>query len=125
MSKEKREQTKAARIARLRQANAARRAAGLPNGRPRGSPNKLTTLMHEGLQYVYNELGGHDAFAAWARKHPSQLYALLPKSILREREANAVGTDATVIINDGSRPVFEERQAIDFVAPERSDGEGH
>src|SRR5688572_6269843 len=108
---------------------ARRRAAGLPIGRPKGSPNKLTTVMRDALLHAYHEIGGGEAFVAWARKHPSKFYALLVKSIAREREPKAEGTGVQVFIRTANgmvpverrRSVFDEGQVIDVDAPEGND----
>jgi hypothetical protein len=110
---------------------ARRRAAGLPIGRPKGSPNKLTTVMREALLHAYDEIGGQEAFVAWARKHPSKFYALLFKAIAREREPKAPDPTVEVFIQTASgmvpverrRSMFDDDQVIDVDAPERSEGE--
>jgi hypothetical protein len=98
-------------VMRLRRANATRKAAGLPIGRPKGSPNKVTAAVREGLLYVYNDLGGHEGFATWARKHRAAFYHLMFKVIPKEREANALGTGVQIFIQtaDEMRPVIDVR----------------
>jgi hypothetical protein len=96
-----------------RAANAARKAAGLPIGRPRGSPNKLTQHVRDAVLRAYDEIGGHEAFATWARKHRTQFYGLMVKLAPKEREVNSLGTG--IVINVGSasdmRPVIEVQGA--------------
>lgn len=35
-------------------------------GRKKGTPNKTTAAVKEAIQFVYEELGGNDAFVKWA-----------------------------------------------------------
>ena len=89
----------------------ARKAAGLPIGRPRGTPNKLTAKARAALIETFDEIGGVEALSAWARKHRAAFYAIFFKGVPREREANALGTGVTIVVGDG-RPVID-------VTPER------
>lgn len=94
-------------------ANVARKASGLPVGRPRGSVNKLTSTTRKALLEVFENLGGVEGMTKWARKHQTQFYALLVKATPKEREANSLGTG--IVINVGSaadmRPVIEIQRA--------------
>ena len=46
----------------------ARVGSGLPGpGRPAGLPNRLTTAFREAVRAVYEDIGGNEAFAKWAR----------------------------------------------------------
>lgn len=119
------EKTRESPVARLQRANAARRAAGLPIGRPKGTPNTLTAVVRGALTHAFHALGGHEAFAAWAREHPSQFYGLLLKGVPKEREANTIGTGVQIFIQDGGgyRPVVNERRVLDDVASEWTDDE--
>jgi hypothetical protein len=114
----------------MRAANERRKAQGLPIGRPKGTPNKLTAVMRNGLLHVYRALGGDEGFERWARKHPGQFYALMAKGTPREREANALGTGVTVILSsiaemraEAERAVAAERAVIDATPASVADGE--
>lgn len=93
----------------MRKANAERKAAGLPIGRPKGVPNKLTALVRGELMAVYEEIGGREGFVKWAKGHRTQFYNLLARAAPREREANSLGTG--IVINVGAatelQPVIE------------------
>jgi hypothetical protein len=72
-------------------------------------PNKLTQHVRTAVLKVYEDLGGHEGFARWAKKHPTQFYGLMVKLAPKEREANSLGTG--IVINVGSaadmRPVID------------------
>lgn len=50
-------------------------------GRPKGSPNKVTTSMKEAFREAFDELGGSPALAKWAKANPTEFYKLSSKLI--------------------------------------------
>lgn len=62
-------------------------------GRRRGTPNRFTAQFRDALRIVYDEIGGHEAFAAWARENRGDFYRimskLLPAEVARPREESA------------------------------------
>lgn len=54
-------------------------------GRVAGTPNKTTIEVKEALEFAFDEIGGKEKFAEWARSKPELFYALwvklLPKDI--------------------------------------------
>jgi hypothetical protein len=66
--------------------------AGKPKtgGRLPGTPNRLTGAFREAVLRVYNGLGGHAAFLAWARENQTEYYKiaarLIPTEIHQEED---------------------------------------
>lgn len=50
-------------------------------GRPKGTPNKLTTSMRAAFQEAFDGMGGVDALIEWGKKNPGQFYPLASKLI--------------------------------------------
>lgn len=70
------------------------------SGRQAGSPNKITTAFKDAVRIVYDDIGGHPAFAAWARENPTEFYRIAARLIPAEvnvREDRAI----TVVIQRG------------------------
>lgn len=57
-------------------------------GRQRGTPNKITTVFKDAVRTVYEDIGGHAAFAEWARANPSDFYRIAAKLIPTEAPAS-------------------------------------
>ncbi len=60
-------------------------------GRPKGSPNKVSASVKESIMCVYEDLGGRQGLAAWAKSHPNnkaKLYEwwarMAPKEIVAD-----------------------------------------
>ena len=53
-------------------------------GRQAGTPNKITAQFKEAVQIVYEDIGGHAAFAAWARENPGDFYRIAARLIPTE-----------------------------------------
>ena len=95
MSTEKQQETSGQRLVRI---NAERRAAGLPVGRPKGTPNKLTNVARGAVLDVFNRMGGADGLLRWAEAEPTSFYSAFLKLIPKEVEANAAGHGIQVIV---------------------------
>lgn len=50
-------------------------------GRQFGAPNRLTGAFREAVPYVYNGLGGHQAFLEWAQENPTEYYRIAARLI--------------------------------------------
>jgi hypothetical protein len=50
-------------------------------GRKAGVPNKLTGQFREAVQYVYDDIGGHQAFSQWANDNPTEFYKIASRLI--------------------------------------------
>lgn len=67
-------------------------------GRQSGTPNRLTGAFREAVLNVYNNLGGHAAFLAWARENPTEYYRIAARLIPVELRQE-VDTKVTVILH--------------------------
>jgi hypothetical protein len=118
MDAQEAETIKAKRTAHLHAANRLRKAAGLPVGRQRGTPNKLTAVARNALLQAFEDIGGSEALAHWGRTHRAAFYALFFKSIPKEREANAIGTGVQIIIGS-----FADAPRVIDVTPAEPDAD--
>lgn len=50
-------------------------------GRTRGTPNKVTTSVKEGLTLAYVTIGGDQAFASWAQENQTEFYKIWSKML--------------------------------------------
>ena len=74
-------------------------AAGYKTGgRQAGTPNKVTTAFKDAVRIVYEDIGGHSAFAGWARENPTEFYRIAARLIPTEIATHG-DTGITVIIN--------------------------
>ncbi len=53
-------------------------------GRQAGTANKVTTAFKTAVQIVYEDIGGHKAFAEWARENPGDFYRIASRLIPTE-----------------------------------------
>lgn len=64
-------------------------AKGLKTGgRQKGTPNKMTSRVKEALEKVYDEIGGDEAFAEWARTDRTEFYKLFVRLLPKDVNAN-------------------------------------
>ena len=66
-------------------------------GRQKGTPNKITTAFKDAVRIVYEDIGGHKAFAAWARENPTEFYKIAARLIPTEITARS-DNNLTVVI---------------------------
>ena len=66
-------------------------------GRQVGTPNKVTAIFKDAVRTVYEDIGGHAAFAAWAKENPTEFYRIAARLIPTEMVTE--GTSINVIIN--------------------------
>lgn len=100
---------------RLARINAQRKAKGLPVGRPKGSVNRFTAMIRDGIAATYERMGGDEGFQQWATKNPDKFYTQLMKLVPKEPEAGIKGAAVNVTINTGEalRPVIIEHSEFD------------
>ena len=79
-------------------------------GRKVGTPNKVTTAFKDAIRTVYEDNGGHAAFAAWAKKNQTDFYKIAARLIPTET-ASIEDTNITVEIVRFS-PQAEEIQSL-------------
>ncbi len=53
-------------------------------GRKAGTPNKITAQFKHAVQLVYQDIGGHQAFAEWAKENRTDFYRICSKLIPTE-----------------------------------------
>lgn len=61
-------------------------------GRKKGVPNKLSTTVKENVIAVFEEIGGVDNMAKWAKEHPGHFYNLYAKLMPIDTNVNVAGT---------------------------------
>jgi len=66
-------------------------------GRQVGTPNKVTAIFKDAVRTVYENIGGHAAFATWAKENPTEFYRIAARLI--PTEIASQGTKINVIIN--------------------------
>jgi len=66
-------------------------------GRQVGTPNKVTTIFKDAVRTVYEDIGGHTAFAEWAKEHPTDFYRIAARLIPTET-ASKEDTNLTIEI---------------------------
>ena len=66
-------------------------------GRQVGTPNKVTAIFKDAVRVVYEDIGGHTAFAAWAKENPTEFYRIAARLI--PTEITSQGTNINVIVN--------------------------
>jgi hypothetical protein len=69
-------------------------------GRKAGTPNKITAQFKDAVRTVYEDIGGHAAFAEWARENRGDFYRIASRLIPTEvvNPATAFG-DGKITIN--------------------------
>jgi hypothetical protein len=73
-------------------------------GRQKGTPNKITTAFKEAVRIVYEDIGGHKAFAEWARENPTEFYKIAARLIPTEIATRSDDTLTVVIRRLGDSP---------------------
>lgn len=83
-------------------------------GRQAGTPNKVTTAFKDAVRIVYEDIGGHKAFAAWAKENPGDFYRICSRLIPAESGARdqsiAFGANGvTIVIGAVETPKWADR----------------
>jgi hypothetical protein len=74
-------------------------AKGLKTGgRTKGTPNKITSAFKDAVRTVYEDIGGHRAFAEWARENPGDFYRIAARLI--PTEVHSTGLAGLTILVD-------------------------
>ena len=66
-------------------------------GRQVGTPNKVTAIFKDAVRTVYEDIGGNEAFAEWAKENPTEFYRIASRLIPTEMASQ--GTSINVIVN--------------------------
>jgi hypothetical protein len=85
------------------------------SGRQTGTPNRLTTQFKDAVRTVYEDIGGHAAFAAWARENPGAFYQIASKLIPAEVNVRGQHEQIVVVLQD-SPEELRARQAARLAA---------
>lgn len=80
-------------------------------GRKAGTPNRVTAQFKDAVQIVYHDLGGHGAFAAWARENQTDFYRIASRLIPGEIASRDSGITLQVMINNPT-PLTSERPLL-------------
>lgn len=83
-------------------------------GRKRGTPNKLTTAFKDAVRTAYNGIGGHSAFAKWAKENPTEFYRIAARLIPTEIHTST-DMSINVVINRGLAVVEGECERLESV----------
>jgi hypothetical protein len=81
-------------------------------GRQAGTPNKVTTAFKDAVRIVYEDIGGHKAFAEWARENPGDFYRIASRLIPTEIAPTQEDRHITITIGHVEIP---ERNVIERV----------
>lgn len=64
----------------------------MPGGRPKGSKNRITSAVKDNIIRVFEDIGGHQAMARWAKANPDAFYnmygRLAPKEVIADVESD-------------------------------------
>lgn len=66
-------------------------------GRPKGVPNKVSGLAKDAVAKVFEDIGGVDAMATWAKENQTQFYQLYSK--LLPLQVNGAGDNGEHLIS--------------------------
>lgn len=86
-------------------------------GRAKGTVNKVTTVFKEAVRTVYEDIGGHAAFAAWAKENPGDFYRIAAKLIPTEAPSSAETHRQITISICGLDPslVYERPRELNYI----------
>jgi len=71
-------------------------------GRQQGTPNRITTAFKQAVQIVYDDIGGHVAFAAWARENQTDFYRIASRLI--PTEITSPDNSVTIVVSRDAAP---------------------
>jgi len=67
------------------------------SGRQRGTQNRLTSAFKDAVKVVYEDIGGHAAFATWARENRTEFYKIASRLIPVEVKSSQDNTVRVVV----------------------------
>ena len=76
-------------------------------GRPKGSRNRLTMDVAGGMLEAWEEIGGADHMAAWARDNPTAFYNLLARLLPKELKQTVESYRTEISLGETMRLVEE------------------
>ncbi len=65
-------------------------------GRQVGTPNKVTAIFKDAVRTVYEDIGGNEAFAEWAKENPTEFYRIASRLIPTEMVTEGTSVNVTV-----------------------------
>ena len=87
-------------------------------GRKVGTPNKITAQFKQAVQLVYEDIGGHQAFAEWAKENRTDFYRICSKLIPTEvtpRPENRHITISIGCVEMPQRDVIEQEPELQLI----------
>jgi hypothetical protein len=72
--------------------------------RPKGSRNKITDSARHVIFEVFDQIGGAQNMAVWAKENQTEFYRLWGKSIPQNIKAEVDGTITVEIVRFGANP---------------------
>ena len=91
-------------------------------GRKAGIPNKFTGQFREAVQFVYDDIGGHEAFSKWAIANPTEFYRIASRLI--PVEVHNHDTQIQVIVQRETPPSTQNPITPANALPDYSPTEG-
>lgn len=85
-------------------------------GRQLGTPNRITTAFKDAVRIVYEDIGGHAAFATWARENPMEFYKIAARLIPTEIAARDGGGVTIIVDRAGALDVSREPDAVPMLS---------
>lgn len=82
-------------------------------GRKKGSLNKITMAFKEAVKTVYDEIGGDEAFAEWAKENKTDFYKIAARLI--PTEISKTNNNITVVVHrgDSEKIIYENPPVIE------------
>lgn len=74
-------------------------------GRQKGSQNRITRAFKDAIRIVYDDIGGHAAFAAWARDNPGDFYRIAARLIPSEVQIQEQREVTVVVVRNPVEPL--------------------
>ena len=78
-------------------------------GRKAGTPNKLTVSAKEAFEFAFNEIGGAEELARWAKGNPDSFYRLyarlIPNQLTGADGKDLLPSDHPAVVMDATRRI--------------------
>ena len=88
-------------------------------GRQKGTANKVTLACREAIEYAFQEIGGAEALATWARNNREAFYTRIYTRLLPSSVTRALAVHGGGMSEEDARARF--REILGVVAPELKD----